>query len=511
MTQAVATRRDGDTFQARFFWQKAARMLIANTHISRVGFEKGPKGFDDVWVEYLGYAAPKDFQGLSILRDHYQCKWHVTSGQYGYRDIVDPEFINATSHSLLQRARQAQLQYAPDGTGCRFRLYTNWRIAFDDPLRELIHQRAHNLRLDRMYQGTTARSASGQLRQLWRDHLNIPDEALRVLARTLAFTETTESLDDGRDRLNELFHTAGLKPIRPNESSCIYDDLAFQWLAQGRLVFDRSTFYAACKEEGLLDQGHAAPIVFGVKSFEHPTDILEERCTAVLNLLPKFYDRQIRPESAWETDLYPELRAFLIASAKATDRLRLALDAHVTLAVATGTILDVKSGRIIEIEQRTGARQIWAPDDREPSKDWCSLVSTIEKSDETSHDILVTVSLTRDVEPMVRSYMESTELKYRVRLSAVPSSGPGSASVQCGRHAVDLAEELMRRIGDQRAAIGFSGRVHLFLAVPNGFAFFLGQRLKPAGRVILYEYDFEGLNGGSYEPSLGLPVGSRNP
>lgn len=172
-------------------------------------------------------------------------------------------------------------------------------------------------------------------------------------------------------------------------------------------------------------------------------------------------------------------------------RTSLALDAHVTLAVAAGTILDVKSGRIIEIEQRTGARQIWAPDDREPSKDWCSLVPTIEKSDKTSHDILVTVSLTRDVEPMVRSYRESTGLKYRVRLSVVPSSGPGSACVQCGRHAVGLADELMRLIGQQRATIGFAGRVHLFLAVPNGFAFFLGQRLKPAGKVAIYEYDFE--------------------
>ena len=39
MTQAVATRRDGDRFQARLFWKKAARMLIMNSNIARVGFE----------------------------------------------------------------------------------------------------------------------------------------------------------------------------------------------------------------------------------------------------------------------------------------------------------------------------------------------------------------------------------------------------------------------------------------------------------------------------------------
>lgn len=506
MTQAVATRRDGDTFQARLFWQKAALMLLPNSHIARVGFEKGPKGFDDIWVENLGYLAPRDHEGLAILREHFQCKWHVTAGQYGYLDIIDPDFINATSHSLLQRARQAQVQYAPGGTGARFRLYTNWRIAVADPLCELIHQRGHNLRLDRMYAGKTLKSATGKLRQSWSDHLNIPDEALRVLARTLAFTETTESLDDCRDRMNQLFHTVGLKPISPNESSCIYDDLPFQWLAQGRLQFDRSEFHAACREEGLLGCAHTAPVVYGLKSFEHPTDILEERCNRVLNLLPKFYDRQIRPESDWESDLYPALKSFLLDAAKGANRLRLALDTHVTLAVAAGTILDVKSGRTIDVEQRTSGRHVWAPDDREHSEDWCSLASSVENLDEVSTDILVTVSLTRDVWPMVHKYIGETALKYRLRLSAMPSTGPSSSSVQSGRHAVELSEQLMGRIAEQRAIVGFSGRVHLFLAVPNGFAFFLGQRLKPAGKVILYEYDFEGLNGGSYEASLQLPV-----
>lgn len=58
MTQAVAIRRDGDRFQARLFWKKAARMLMVNSNIARVGFEVGPKSFDDIWVDYLGYGGP---------------------------------------------------------------------------------------------------------------------------------------------------------------------------------------------------------------------------------------------------------------------------------------------------------------------------------------------------------------------------------------------------------------------------------------------------------------------
>ena len=47
MTQAVTVRRDGDTFQARLFWWHAARLLDPKSPIVRVGFETGPKSFDD--------------------------------------------------------------------------------------------------------------------------------------------------------------------------------------------------------------------------------------------------------------------------------------------------------------------------------------------------------------------------------------------------------------------------------------------------------------------------------
>jgi hypothetical protein len=46
------------------------------------------------------------------------------------------------------------------------------------------------------------------------------------------------------------------------------------------------------------------------------------------------------------------------------------------------------------------------------------------------------------------------------------------------------------------------------IAGPGAFTFFLGQRQPGLGRVVLYEFDFEGNRGGSYEPSLSLPINS---
>ena len=55
MTQAVSVRREGDTYQARMFWRYAVQMLNPLSNIQQVGFEYGPKSFDDLWIEYIGY------------------------------------------------------------------------------------------------------------------------------------------------------------------------------------------------------------------------------------------------------------------------------------------------------------------------------------------------------------------------------------------------------------------------------------------------------------------------
>jgi len=102
MTQAVVTRRDGDVFQARMFWLKAANLLDADGSILRVGFESGLRGFDDVWVEYEPSRAPQDQFGEPLLIERMQCKWHATPGSYDHQDLIRPEYINATTTSLLQ-------------------------------------------------------------------------------------------------------------------------------------------------------------------------------------------------------------------------------------------------------------------------------------------------------------------------------------------------------------------------------------------------------------------------
>ncbi|MBA1159218.1 SAVED domain-containing protein [Microvirga mediterraneensis] len=508
MTQAVTVRRDGDTFQARLFWWHAARLLDPGSPIIRVGFENGPKSFDDIWVEYDPKRSAQDQYGAPLRREHVQCKWHVSPDTYGYSHLIDPEFINANTRSLLQRARDAQLAYAPDGIGVRFKLLTNWRLDRADPLRQMIGTRSGAIRLERLYGSATDNSKAGAVRKAWRDHLGLDEEELRVLARTLAFGEATDTLDGLRDNLDVLFAYVGLRRIPRNESAFPYDDVVFQWMAQDRLEFDRKSFPAICDRDGLLGQGEGRRHVYGVKSFEHPIDRLEERCHQVLDLIPAFDERYIRSEADWGDALYPALRAFLLSAARDQSKLRLALDAHATLAFAAGSVLNIKSGRHVELEQRTTGERIWAADDFPPDVNWASLEAEVVELDPQRPDLAIAVSLTHDIAPDVRRYLSATVPTVGRLLMLTPSTGPGAQSVACGRHAFELAEAATRMVREARGSSPVAA-VHLFVAAPNGFTFFLGQRQPVLGPVRLYEFDFEGGRDRSYTPSLTLPISTR--
>lgn len=137
---------------------------------------------------------------------------------------------------------------------------------------------------------------------------------------------------------------------------------------------------------------------------------------------------------------------------------------------------------------------------------WDLWRATSENLEARAVDLVVTVGLSTDPWPMVQAYIQRHEIAFTHRLSVVPTTGTGASSVRSGRHAVALADDLANRVSLLRASGTFTRRVHLFMAVPNGFSFFLDQRIRRLGELTLYEYDFEGTRGSSYDPSLSLPV-----
>lgn len=506
MTQANTARRQGDDFQARQFWLRAGRLLDNGSPIRRVGFESGPRSYDDIWVEYDRGLGPRTLNGGTLLREHIQCKWHLTPGSYGYQQLIDPDFINAETRSLLQRAHGAHLTHGASGDAVQFSLLTNWHADRNDALRSIMGTQSGAIRVERLFNTRTDNSKTGAVRKAWREHLSLDDEGLRQFAGTLAFRAANDSLDDYRDQLDILFGLVGLRRSPPHESSFHYDDLIYKWLGQGRTEFDRASFRRLCEEEGLLvNSGTPRPIVYGVKSFAHPVDQLEDRCVRILDFVPDFDERYIRDEAEWASKLYPQLKTFLLGAARETERLRLVLDAHVTLAFAAGSVLHTKIGRVVELEQRSPTRQLWAEDDCTSSPAGPPFELKEVVIDARRPETAVAVAATHDITADVTFYIERSLPQVGRLLVFAPAGRPGPNSVLNGRHAFELAGSVAVEV-KARGCAASGETTHLFVAAPNGLTFHLGRHQLLMGRVRLYEFDFDGGQERSYKPSLTLPV-----
>ena len=183
------------------------------------------------------------------------------------------------------------------------------------------------------------------------------------------------------------------------------------------------------------------------------------------------------------------------------------MDTHATLAFAAGAVLDTKSGRVVEVVQRSPRPVVWIPDDQPISRSWPAweYQETLLKPD--GHGTACAVSITRDTEPMVRLYASENLHGLRRLLVARLNVQSGQTIVVSGSHANHLAETLAERLKRDRETDDkfLMERIHLFVAAPNAFTFFLGKHVQVLKPVTLYEFDFARERGGSYEPSLSYP------
>jgi hypothetical protein len=135
-------------------------------------------------------------------------------------------------------------------------------------------------------------------------------------------------------------------------------------------------------------------------------------------------------------------------------------------------VLNIKSGRSVEIEQRTLHRNVWHSSDMPRDPSWPGWRFELETLNGNGGDMAVAVCLTHDVVQAVKSHLAVSSPEVSSLLIARPTCGAGALSV-CGQHAFDLAEALALQINEKR--IGHRPPLHLFIAAPNAFTFFLGQ------------------------------------
>ena len=500
MADAPIARWHGDNYQSRVFWENALNLLDDTSCVVEVTFEaNGPKAFDDVVVRY---DPPVPRSGPDrIHADYHQVKYHVDrGGHFGYRDFVDPDFIGATSFSLLERLRDAErAALAPS----LFTFLTTYRISQDDPLARLVSGNDRTLLLERLFDGTTDRSRMGKVRKCWREHLGLADdEALRLVLRGFRIVDGHRSLDELRSEINLKAKVVGMLTCSAADSDFRYDELARQLKCRQLNAFTRDTLMALAREEGLLAEILAnadqhTPIA--IRSFMGPASDLTGASPAnTLQLTDDFRQRYLEGGGTWQADIRPKVEAFLSEAAARSHHLRLILDAHASIAFLAGAVLDVKSGVDVHLVQkgRIGART-WRADDGTAGPRFGEAIMVIGRG----RDICVMMSAAQDVEPQARAYISKHSLDVGKLLSFSFDAGPGQQSIVGGGHAASLAEQVANAVRRAKADDP-DATVHIFAAVPNSVLFYLGQQQQAIAPSVVYEFDFDRRGDKSYQPSF---------
>lgn len=514
MARAVAARMHGDDYQARVFWLNVCRLFEDRSKVSAVEIEaECVKSLDDVAVHYVAGMLDADGSGLSA--DYFQVKFHMASGgALTWEALINPKFINAASVSLLKRIHDARCQYAPDGTGARFVVYTPWTTHPDDELARLVSKTDGHIRCDLLMKGGP-KSAMGRVRSAWCKHLGLNTEG--DLLRTLApiRIETGYSLSDLGSRLNDKLQLAGLRPVEGGVLLHPYDALAKKLVQNGRTKVTRQMVERLCRTEGLwVGTTPLAPETdrIGIRSFLRFAEHLEDETDKLLCLLRHFEGRTTIDPDGWVASIVPEVVSFLSRVVQPGRSYLIYLPVHGTIAFVAGWCLDPKSGANVTLVQ-TGlrGRELWQqPPVVTPQPtdiDW--RVSSIPLASGGT-DVAVAISATHEIERDVALYAkEHLPAVGRIIHCALPAVGP--TSIQDAPHAAFLAQRLAHAIKTLRTPQEQRGTLHIFFAMPNGLVFFLGQLSRGLGRLVLYEFAYEAGDPGAYSPSASLPPQRLNP
>ncbi|MDH6167126.1 hypothetical protein M2282_002275 [Variovorax boronicumulans] len=499
MANAVEAGWHGHDYQARFFWIHASALRDPEkTHVVEVSYEAdGPKAFDDVIVRYDPPRVSMSSRRVSV--DFHQIKYHVTlGGSFGYEDLVNPAFVGATKFSVLERLKQAKSTASAHSA---FTLVTVDAFKTGDPLGSIVSSKDFSLRMDKLFDGTTDRSAMGKVRKLWREHLGLSkDEDLRAVLEGFHITSSQRSLEQLRDEVNLHFRLVGLVSCN-NTVEFRFDAAARALKSSGRSTFSRLDFEALCREEGWIRSVRDDKYLnVAIRSFgDGPGNRLDATPENTLSLQHLFDERHPHSQQDWAAVVQPKIVEFLKGVRQRAHEVRLFLDAHASIAFLAGSVLGLKSAVKVELIQKGRAGvSTWRSDDGVTGAEAKISIERLGDGDETA----LVVSLARSAVRDAREYMvlHLPAVGTLVHLESQTPAGP--RTVAGGEHAATLADQAAEAV----RGFGRSGGkpVHVFAAAPNGFMFFLGQHREAMGPVILYEFDFGRSLSGSYVPAYAI-------
>lgn len=510
MATAVAARINGDDYQALVFWKQACRLLRDEEEILFLEIESEDlKSLDDVVVHF------KDSHftqfGKPLKMECYQVKYHVNyRGCIKADSLIDPSFINATSSSFLQRAFAVWNKHGNEGV--RIYFYSMWAIDNTDALAELVSGDDGHICVERM-RSVGIRSRLGKVRESWMRHLGVTKDELFRFLDSLYVIEGVQK-QTLADWLNNDLLLAGLRPVSSAELIHPYLELARRFITGKHTRLMRDQLLAICKRSNLwqgppISMGPTKKI--GVRSRMPKTTGFLEWATSRLDLVDAFDDRLIKAGKNWIDDVFNPISLFLDRTLRPGDRCEMWIASHGSIATAIGYILDAKAGVDVHVRQGgVSGVTIWG-NPKTRMKDGNTLdCMARDVSINNGQDLAVAISVAQDIHDDVQAFIAKSNLAITT-LRSFTCENCGSHAIDNQEQAVAWIEKVVDSIRKLKRTASRTATVHVFFAMPVFMSFALGQRIRPLGRVQLYEHNLDSGYGPDYVPSLHLPPKKGEP
>jgi len=509
LNKAISARMQGDDYQALFFWLYAVKLFHPHTSVSKIIYEAdNVKSFDDVVVYYREDKPLLDCRHNEIYMDCFQVKFHVTqNGAFSWDGLKDPSFINATSFSIMQRLLNAHRKYCNGKNNVRFHLVAPWQIHPDDVLAKLYSNIEGEIRLDNLFDDKKP-PGTKRIRTEMNEHLGISNDELYKVLETLRIWKDFYTFQRLIDELNKEFLFLGFKQI--DCSSCLnpYSELIKQWNTRGITEFTKDFIIDECSREGLYvgtNTDNEDYIDVGIRSFYRRAENMQDETEKMLCLLNKYEGRYLKENISWQSHIHSEIEQFVSKELVSGEKYRLHLDTHLSNAFLAGYYLDTKSGiEIFPVQKTHRGRIFWLPD-KDDSKDYPDWHISSEDLTDDKLDVALVLGVTHDIYDDVKHYIRSEEINVSRIINCQINGRQSGGSVIDGYHAKMLADSISK-IVKKRSIEEKKKNLHIFSASPVALMFFLGQLSRSFGKIVLYEYDFEGLENNSYFPSFKLPL-----
>lgn len=145
----IAALNEGTNYQSLVFWKYAFKMLLPNSDIALVQYEKSElEPCDDVVVCYKKNLIEDDINCV-YSADYIQCKFKVSNeNKIKYEDLLDPEYYG-NKESFLFRAYK--LYSSLEDKNVRIILYSTVLVDSNDKIFNQISNVNHALRVDSLW------------------------------------------------------------------------------------------------------------------------------------------------------------------------------------------------------------------------------------------------------------------------------------------------------------------------------------------------------------------------